>query len=99
MTQCPRCQHDNPVPGKFCAECGARLALTCTVCAAELPNDAKFCLSCGAAVRASEAGDQRLVTDPQTPTPGPRFQPHVQYVTTPDGVRIAYATFGSGGGV
>ena len=25
--------------------------------------------------------------------------PHIQYVTTPDGVRIAYATFGEGDGV
>jgi class 3 adenylate cyclase len=32
-------------------------------------------------------------------TAEPRFQPHVQYVTTLDGVRIAYATFGTGGGV
>ena len=28
--QCLRCQHDNPANAKFCLECGARLALSCT---------------------------------------------------------------------
>ena len=28
--KCPRCQHENPPHAKFCLECGARVALTCT---------------------------------------------------------------------
>jgi ribosomal protein L40E len=30
--KCPRCQHENPPHAKFCLECGARVAPTCTKC-------------------------------------------------------------------
>jgi class 3 adenylate cyclase/tetratricopeptide (TPR) repeat protein len=56
---CPRCQHDNPAPAKFCLECGARLALTCAKCRAELPGSAKFCLECG----------EQVAGQIQTPSP------------------------------
>jgi class 3 adenylate cyclase len=112
---CAACQHDNPSEAKFCSACGGRLALTCAACNRELPSDAKFCLQCGMAVGgpsirplAGTTRDDRKPSSasseayrgapPKVPTAAP-FQPHVQYVTTPDGVRIAYATFGSGGGV
>jgi hypothetical protein len=29
---CPRCQHDNREGRRFCAECGASLALACPSC-------------------------------------------------------------------
>jgi predicted ATPase/class 3 adenylate cyclase len=44
---CPRCQHENPAPAKFCLECGSRLAPTCAQCGTALPAGAKFCLECG----------------------------------------------------
>ena len=28
--KCPRCQHENPPQSRFCFECGAHLAPTCS---------------------------------------------------------------------
>ncbi len=54
---CPRCQHANPPPSKFCQECGSRLASRCPACGTEIPGDSKFCNECGQAVGAlSPAG-------------------------------------------
>jgi class 3 adenylate cyclase len=50
---CPRCQHENPPPAKFCLECGSRLAPTCGQCDTTLPAGAKFCLECGKPVDSS----------------------------------------------
>ncbi len=52
---CPRCQHDNLPQGKFCIECGTKLALTCPHCGTELPGNAKFCSSCGQAVAGGDS--------------------------------------------
>jgi hypothetical protein len=49
---CPRCQRENPLPAKFCLECGSRLAPTCAQCGTALPAGAKFCLECGQPVGA-----------------------------------------------
>jgi class 3 adenylate cyclase len=49
---CPRCQHENPPPAKFCLECGSPLAATCAQCGTALPAGAKFCLECGQPVGA-----------------------------------------------
>ena len=65
---CPRCQHDNPSPAKFCLECGARLAHRCRQCDTELPARAKFCLECGHAV-GRPAGDQDRFGSPDSYTP------------------------------
>ncbi|MGD2164144.1 MAG: adenylate/guanylate cyclase domain-containing protein [Anaerolineae bacterium] len=46
--ECPECATDNPEGGKFCLDCGARLALSCPQCETSLPPRAKFCLECGA---------------------------------------------------
>jgi membrane protease subunit (stomatin/prohibitin family) len=47
---CPKCQA-KVIPGKFCAECGAPMAVPmkrfCTGCGAELAGAAKFCANCG----------------------------------------------------
>jgi class 3 adenylate cyclase/tetratricopeptide (TPR) repeat protein len=53
---CPRCRHDNPAQSRFCAECGARLALACASCGAELASGAKFCNQCGQPAGAADAG-------------------------------------------
>ncbi len=64
--QCPQCQHDNLAGQKFCGECGARLAATCSTCSAPNPPSQKFCGECGTPL--SKAPDPRF-TSPQTYTP------------------------------
>jgi class 3 adenylate cyclase/tetratricopeptide (TPR) repeat protein len=44
--KCPRCQHENQPGAKFCQECAAHLAHTCTNCGGRLPESAKFCPEC-----------------------------------------------------
>ena len=65
--KCPRCQHENPPQAKFCLECGARVALSCTKCR-ELPAGAKFCLECGEPV-ASQVTVKARFTSPESYTP------------------------------
>jgi class 3 adenylate cyclase/tetratricopeptide (TPR) repeat protein len=44
--KCPRCEHDNEAGAKFCEECAAPLARTCTHCGRPLSPRAKFCPEC-----------------------------------------------------
>jgi class 3 adenylate cyclase/tetratricopeptide (TPR) repeat protein len=45
--ECPQCQFENRETRKFCAECGAKLAILCPQCISEnLPGE-KFCGECG----------------------------------------------------
>src|SRR6266542_3580280 len=46
--KCPRCQHDNREVRRFCAECGASLALVCPACGFSNEPGEKFCGGCGA---------------------------------------------------
>src|SRR2546425_2129020 len=66
--ECPRRQHENPPQAKFCVECGARVAVTCTKCRSELPAGAKFCLECGEPVASQATGEPRFAS-PQSYTP------------------------------
>lgn len=59
--QCPQCQTDNRAGRRFCAECGASLALTCASCGFANEPGEKFCGGCG----------MLLTTD--APPPDPRF--------------------------
>jgi membrane protease subunit (stomatin/prohibitin family) len=48
---CPKCGTPNPVTGKFCSECGAKLVVAtkpCPKCGEPVQEGAKFCPSCGA---------------------------------------------------
>ena len=45
--QCPRCQADNREGRRFCAECGASLALPCSACGFSNEPGEKFCGGCG----------------------------------------------------
>src|SRR5436190_17511356 len=45
--KCPRCLYDNLDRSRFCAGCGARLALACGSCGEGLPEGARFCPRCG----------------------------------------------------
>src|SRR5262245_57694865 len=56
--RCSSCDHENRAKRRFCAECGAPLAMDCLSCGAANQPGEKFCGSCGA----------RLTTD--GPVPG-----------------------------
>jgi hypothetical protein len=45
--QCPRCKQENREGRRFCAECGASLALPCQSCGFSNEPGEKFCGGCG----------------------------------------------------
>ena len=45
--ECPRCQAENREGRRFCAECGAPLAITCPDCGFSNEPGEKFCGGCG----------------------------------------------------
>jgi hypothetical protein len=53
--RCPSCDHDNRTDRRFCAECGAALAVLCASCRAANQPGEKFCGGCGAALTAGLA--------------------------------------------
>jgi class 3 adenylate cyclase len=65
--RCPRCRQENPQQSRFCAQCGASLALSCAGCGAELTAGAKFCNQCGRPVAGLGAGER--FESPQSYTP------------------------------
>ncbi len=73
--ECPRCQAENREGRRFCAACGALLAVPCPACGFANEPAEKFCGGCGAALAAAaataqpprpemsaEAGERRQVT-------------------------------------
>ena len=46
--RCGKCGTDNREGRRFCAECGAALALKCARCGASNEPEEKFCGQCGA---------------------------------------------------
>jgi class 3 adenylate cyclase len=67
--KCPRCQHENRPGAKFCEECAAPLARSCTNCGAQLSATAKFCSECAhPAGPAAPRAPQRFGA-PETYTP------------------------------
>ncbi len=65
--KCPRCQHENLTQAKFCEECAAPLARTCSNCGTQLSATAKFCPEC--AHPASGTSSQLRFTSPESYTP------------------------------
>lgn len=47
MRECAACGHGNRGDARFCADCGAELALVCAACGRRLQFDARFCDACG----------------------------------------------------
>ncbi|MFN2426553.1 MAG: AAA family ATPase [Candidatus Binatia bacterium] len=47
---CPSCRHDNRPDRRFCAECGAALALRCPSCGTTNEPGEKFCGDCGSSL-------------------------------------------------
>jgi class 3 adenylate cyclase/tetratricopeptide (TPR) repeat protein len=51
--QCPQCHTDNDEDRRFCAECGAPLAVQCAACGFANRPGAKFCGGCGTSLLAT----------------------------------------------
>src|SRR6266852_2896754 len=51
VMRCPRCNSENPAPGKFCVECGAAFESLCPKCGAQNPPASKFCAECGTRIQ------------------------------------------------
>jgi len=47
---CPRCGTQNYMSQRFCAGCGAPLAISCPYCGAYMSSSSGFCTNCGAQV-------------------------------------------------
>src|SRR3954453_18731746 len=62
----PNCQCENAVTAKFCEECSAPLAQTCTGCGSQMSPKAKFCSECG---RSSKAVTASRFASPKSYTP------------------------------
>jgi class 3 adenylate cyclase len=68
--QCPRCQAENRAGRRFCAECGAPLALPCASCGFANEPEEKFCGGCGTALTAAPRPPEPPARAPQSYTPG-----------------------------
>src|SRR5712691_3603243 len=68
--QCPRCQAENRAGRRFCAECGAPLALPCSACGFSNEPEEKFCGGCGTPLTAAPRPPEPPVRAPQAYTPG-----------------------------
>jgi class 3 adenylate cyclase/tetratricopeptide (TPR) repeat protein len=57
-SKCPACGHANRPGRKFCAECGASLAVACPSCGTANEPGERFCGECGTALEARDAPGQ-----------------------------------------
>jgi class 3 adenylate cyclase/tetratricopeptide (TPR) repeat protein len=67
--QCPRCQAGNRPGRRFCAECGAPLALACTACGFANEPGEKFCGGCGTPLTTAPHTPEPRMPPPQAYTP------------------------------
>jgi class 3 adenylate cyclase/tetratricopeptide (TPR) repeat protein len=67
--QCPRCQADNREGRRFCAECGASLALPCSACGFSNEPGEKFCGGCGVPLTSVRPTPEPRPSSPQSYTP------------------------------
>ncbi len=67
--QCPRCQTENRAGRRFCAECGAALALACPSCSFTNEPGEKFCGGCGAPLGLPSPLPESKFASPQAYTP------------------------------
>ena len=61
---CPSCGHPNRSGRRFCAECGASLAVVCAACGASNEPGERFCGDCGSPL------DPNAVATREAPAPG-----------------------------
>jgi class 3 adenylate cyclase/tetratricopeptide (TPR) repeat protein len=67
--QCPRCLAQNRTGRRFCAECGASLALPCSSCGFSNEPGEKFCGGCGLALTPGDRSPDSTSRPPHTYTP------------------------------
>ncbi len=67
--QCPQCQADNREGRRFCAECGAPLALLCPSCGFANEPGEKFCGGCGLLLTPASQTPESRFSSPQSYTP------------------------------
>jgi class 3 adenylate cyclase/tetratricopeptide (TPR) repeat protein len=67
--QCPCCQADNREGRRFCAECGASLALPCSACGFSNESGEKFCGGCGLPLTSVPRTPEPRLSSPQSYTP------------------------------
>jgi class 3 adenylate cyclase/tetratricopeptide (TPR) repeat protein len=67
--KCPRCQRENREGRRFCAECGASLALPCPSCGFSNEPGENFCGGCGARLGAPATPAAPRFSSPETYTP------------------------------
>src|SRR4029453_18298492 len=67
--QCPRCQADNREGRRFCAECGASLALPCAACGFSNEPGEKFCGGCGVPLTSNRPTPEPRLSSPQSYMP------------------------------
>jgi class 3 adenylate cyclase/tetratricopeptide (TPR) repeat protein len=67
--QCPRCQTENREGRRFCAECGASLALSCSACGFSNEPGEKFCGGCGLLLTSVPRAPEPRLPSPQSYTP------------------------------
>jgi class 3 adenylate cyclase len=65
--KCPRCQQENRPEAKFCEECAAPLARTCSSCGNQLSATAKFCPECAHPAAWPTPGDRFASPESYTP--------------------------------
>jgi class 3 adenylate cyclase/tetratricopeptide (TPR) repeat protein len=67
--RCPRCHAENRKGRRFCAECGALLAVACPACGFSNEPGEKFCGGCGAPLQSSPTVAQAKFGAPESYTP------------------------------
>jgi class 3 adenylate cyclase len=67
--QCPRCQAENREGRRFCAECGASLALSCSACGFANEPGEKFCGGCGVPLTSVRPTPEPRLSSPQSYLP------------------------------
>jgi class 3 adenylate cyclase/tetratricopeptide (TPR) repeat protein len=68
--QCPSCQAENREGRRFCAACGARLAVACDACGFSNEPGEKFCGGCATPLTPSERATPLSLASPESYTPG-----------------------------
>jgi hypothetical protein len=69
VIECPRCQAPNSPGRRFCADCGASLAVVCPACGFSNEPGVQFCGGCGRALASSAMKPGGTRFSPQSYTP------------------------------
>src|SRR5262249_61480414 len=83
---CPRCHAENREGRRFCAECGASLAV-CRACAFSNEPGEKFCGGCGAPLRSSPPVAEAKFGAPESYTPRHLAEKILTSKSAPEGGR------------